>query len=355
MAFALSEESVEDDQAMHRFSDVLSDLSQHGCRIVLFVQKCEGTRQPVEILSPLFMDLASSRVTCHQSGERASLPHPLWQTGSPIIPIEIETDSAAFFFDEVVRLLVAWRIKRLVWIQDPEKHVKIEGALPSFVGYNRLLQWLDPAGQGMSGIDPQTGAHIQHLLDHGVHAISLCRLQDLSRELFTYAGCGLFFSQSHYCQVRDLNIDDFPQVASLIRQGESEGYLLSRSDQEMSEILLAGFGAFLSGNHVAGVCCLLTDEYRDDQAAEIVALYALTRFQGEGIGEQLIQHGIATARARKARYLFSCTTRQQVVQFFERNGFVVVSQDQIPEEKWRHYDKERRDSVVCLRLALEAE
>jgi N-acetylglutamate synthase-like GNAT family acetyltransferase len=46
------------------------------------------------------------------------------------------------------------------------------------------------------------------------------------------------------------------------------------------------------------------------------------------------------------------TTSDRVARFFEHNGFERVSDDEIPEEKWRSYDPARRSRALCLRLAL---
>ncbi|MBF0446109.1 MAG: GNAT family N-acetyltransferase [Magnetococcales bacterium] len=276
-------------------------------------------------------------------------PNPSGRRGSAVVPIEITTDDEEIFLDEVVRLVVSWRIKRLVLTQMQKGITLLDGYLVTYVNSNKLKQFVLELPSEQTVILNK----VQYLLNNGVGGVSLCRLQDVTQELFTYEGCGTFFSKEHYCRVRALEIDDFPQVAALIRQGEAEGYLLPRSDKELSEILLSGYGAFIADNHVAGVCCLVNESYKDECAGEIVTLYALTRFHGEGIGVQLIRHIVQEAREMGIKTIFSCTTRGRVVSFFERNGFSKVEQSQIPQVKWDSYNEQRRQKLVCLRLDVE--
>ena len=346
LAVSIAENTDLAPQALSEFAETLSELCEHGCRVLLFVQKCAATKKLLQTILPSYTDAAP--ISYHRQGDRRILPQLLWHEGATTVPIQIATEDSEFYLDEVVRLVVAWRIKRLILAQ---AHGGVNGREDnplSYVNYKKLTHLISVLPtEKRSALQ-----RIQLLLKNSVGAVSLCRLQDISRELFTYEGCGTFFSQEHYCRVRTLEIDDFPQVATLIRQGEAEGFLLPRSDGEISEILLSGYGAFICSNHVAGVCCLINECYKADRAGEIAALYALTRFQGEGIGVQLIRHVIQEAQEMGLQTLFSCTTKSRVVDFFKRNGFSQVKQSQIPEAKWQGYDDLRRKNLVCLRLGL---
>ncbi len=115
-------------------------------------------------------------------------------------------------------------------------------------------------------------------------------------------------------------------------------------------MLESAFGAFIGGNHLAGLGTLLP--YRDDQAAEIASLYTLTRFLGEGVGSHLVRFAVERASEQGCRWVFACTTSARVTAFFERNGFRKVERGEVPEAKWRAYDPARRAQVACLRRDL---
>ncbi|MGN7613536.1 GNAT family N-acetyltransferase [Magnetococcales bacterium HHB-1] len=194
---------------------------------------------------------------------------------------------------------------------------------------------------------------VEKLLKEDISGISLCCPQEVDRELFTYEGCGTFFAQRHYCHIRPLSFDHYVQASALIRRGIKEGFLLPRTPEQIFNILLGGVGAFLEyNNHLAGVGTLLTSPYKKEKTGEVAALYALTRFKGEGIGHRLLDHLILRAREKKLQTLFACVSRQQVVDFFMRHGFCKVEHHKIPDMKWQGYSEERKKKVCCLSLEL---
>ena len=81
---------------------------------------------------------------------------------------------------------------------------------------------------------------IQDALRGGVHAVNLCALPGLSRELYTYEGSGTLFTLEDYCQVDRLGIDDFEEVERLLGRGQREGFLKLRGEDETARILLNG-------------------------------------------------------------------------------------------------------------------
>jgi len=182
----------------------------------------------------------------------------------------------------------------------------------------------------------------------GVPAVNVCAAKELAQELFTYGGAGIFFTRDRYADVRALALDDFDAASDLIARGEADGYLVARSGASRDAILAHGVGVFIEGRYLAGIGAILPHE--PENAAEIASLYALTRYVGEGVGSQIVRHAIERARAEDLDYLFSCTTSDRVQRFFERHGFRIVSQDEVPAAKWVDYDAERRLRVRCLRL-----
>ncbi len=85
-----------------------------------------------------------------------------------------------------------------------------------------------------------------------------------------------------------------------------------------------------------------------------MALYTLTRFKGEGVGGQLIRRIGQDVTESGLHYLFACTRRQRVVDFFIRHGFREVDSQEISNAKWRHYDRDRKAELHVLRLDLES-
>jgi amino-acid N-acetyltransferase len=197
-------------------------------------------------------------------------------------------------------------------------------------------------------------AAVRDALAGGVEAVNLCTPEGVGEELFTYEGSGTLFTQGDYCHVGPLGIDDFTQAERLLERGQREGLLKFRTPREMAQVLAVGFGAVLAPRHLAGVAGLLTAPYAAERAGEIVGLYTITRFKGEGIGERLVARLLVEAERRGLAYVFAAAVDERAQQFFARLGFVPVDPRSVPRAKWRGYDARRRARVTVFRRELAA-
>jgi len=168
----------------------------------------------------------------------------------------------------------------------------------------------------------------------GVEAVNLTTAEGLAEELFTYQGSGTLFTDEEYCTVARLGVEHFSEAVRLLGRGEREGFLLVRSEEERLRLLLGGYGAWFGGVRLAGVCGLETEIYTGQRVAEIVGLYTITRFQGEGVGVRMIDHLVEVARQRRLKALFACTSNARAAAFFQRCGFGAVEPEAVPKAKW---------------------
>ena len=102
------------------------------------------------------------------------------------------------------------------------------------------------------------------------------------------------------------------------------------------------------------MAALLTAPYADERVGEIVGLYTITRFKGEGLGERLVEALLSEADRRGLVAVFATTIDDRAAQFFERMGFSRVPQDAVPDAKWIGYDRKRRSRLSTLRRELRA-
>jgi amino-acid N-acetyltransferase len=244
------------------------------------------------------------------------------------------------------------RVHKLV-IVDPAGGVCSAGAEAplSFMDESvteQLLRAGEAEWAGLGVRRPLLDAIRQGLLG-GINSVNLCNLEGLARELFTYEGSGTLFTREDYCRVAPLALDDFHEVEKLLERGQREGYLKVRTPEEIAGILISGYGATIGQHHLAGVCSLQTAQYARVRAGEIVGLYTITRFKGEGVGAKLVDCMKAEAQRLDLAYLFACTTQERVGQFFERQGFRRIAQADAPPEKWVGYSDERRQEVAIYR------
>jgi amino-acid N-acetyltransferase len=310
---------------------VLDELSDNQSGVVLISDRADAIaapfHAPVENIEPL--DSLAARVW-RGFGDR--------RRAGVVAARDFERGCAAV----VSRL----GIRKVVWVDAAGGLVRDGGGRDSFIDTGDLQARL------AADADPRDALlrEIASMLSSGVTAVNLCTLAGVADELFTYDGSGTLFTAEGYVDVRNLGIDDFDAAADLIERGMKEGYLAPRSGSAIERVLESGYGAFVGGDHLAGIGTLLI--HAEDHAAEIASLYTLTRFVGEGVGGHLVRFAIEQAAAQKCRYVFACTTADRVVAFFERNGFRSVEADAVPAAKWHDYDPARRDKVRCLRRDL---
>ncbi len=281
----------------------------------------------------------------------------LWDImrGTPFFLGLCEADTPERLAGFAAHLGARLRVHKLV-IADPDGGIQPAGAdRPlSFMDDGMTAQLLAVGEAESAGLGPRRALleAVRGGLD-GISSINVCTLDGIARELFTYEGSGTLFTREDYCKVERLSLDDFHEVEKVLERGQREGYLKARTPAEIAPILFSGYGATIGQHHLAGVCSLQTERYEAEQAGEIVGLYTITRFKGEGVGVKLIACMKTVGRERGLAYLFACTTQERVGQFFERQGFREIPQAEVPPAKWIGYDEARRRGVNCYRYDLE--
>jgi N-acetylglutamate synthase-like GNAT family acetyltransferase len=322
---------------------------RRGAVLEAVLKDLEANRTRVVFLSDCSDALASGLgIQAIAETNPAQLPGPVWRGLGKTLRVGVVTDPKRDFVSTCSEVVLALGIEKLVWVDGEGGLVGANGERNSFVDSEALRARIDAAPRGSDlGVFL---AGVEAMLSGGVSAVNLCTLEGISDELFTYNGSGTLFTSAGYIDVRGLGIDDFDAAADLIERGVAEGYLAPRSPAQVERVLESAFGAFVGGNHLAGIGSLLL--YGEEEAAEIGSLYTLTRFLGEGVGSYLVHFAVERAKAYGCQYAFAVTTSDRVVAFFERNGFALALSDQVPGAKWQDYDPERRSAARCLRLEL---
>jgi N-acetylglutamate synthase-like GNAT family acetyltransferase len=315
------------------------------------LQELAACNANAALIAPLRTPLAEIGVSTLLRASSPRLEGNVWRALRVQPWVGIAVARRMDFGDAVRELAVRLGVFKLVWLDARGGIRNRQGQRLSFVHRAELRQLLANPARAL----PQEGRvallrEIGDMLEAGIPAVNVCAAEALGDELFTYAGSGTLFTRKRYMKVRPLGVDDFDAADDLIKRGVSEGFLLDRSEASVDAVLAHGFGAFVEGRHLAGIGALLPGG--DGVSGEIASLYALTRFLGEGVGVSLVQWGVAEARRLGLAYVFACTTSERVGQFFQRQGFREVPQDQVPDRRWLGYDPERRMQVRCLRMDL---
>jgi amino-acid N-acetyltransferase len=357
-----------DEPLLGGFIATVRELIREEVRLVLVVGDAETARRletrfrrlaAVSLSEPLFADANEGRRPTIVVESR--VPEPdlaslmrLWSLlrGGPIAVVWVPDAPWMSLAGYAVKLAARLKVHKLV-LMDPEGGVGPDGAL-SFLDENVLATLLGAGQAEWIGLGHRRALIrvIRQGLLEGIPSINLCTLSGLARELFTYEGSGTLFTLEDYCRVERLGVDDFREVERLLERGRREGFLKSRTPEEIGEILFTGYGATIASGHLAGVGSLLCERYQAEHSGEIVALYTVSRFKGEGVGAKLLVRILAEARGRQLQSVFACTTEERAAQFFLRHGFRQVTPAEVPAAKWIGYDAERMRHLTVLRLDL---
>jgi N-acetylglutamate synthase-like GNAT family acetyltransferase len=333
------------EQVMRRLQRRLAPLIVRDETIALFTQR-RRTAAFNEVRADAFATPASA----------AALLSAVWATlrcGPLFVGViaGADADTTKAMAQQVATRL---RVHKLILVHPAGGITGSDGKQLSFMD-ETMLSALLAAGQaewaGLAERRPALEAVHAALLG-GVASVNLCTLDGAPRELFTYTGSGTLCTKADYCTVQRLGIDDFEEVERLIERGQREGLLKLRTADEIALMLINGYGATIGAHHLAGICALVTEPYGAARAGEIVGLYTITRFKGEGVGGRLVARVLEDARGTPLSYVFACTTEKRAQGFFERQGFRRVGTDDVPAAKWDAYDPQRKAQVAVFRFDL---
>ncbi len=302
-------------------------------------------------VSPMLSVRLGNRASWDGEGLRSQL-WPRFRRGRLCV-LSVTGQVAASYPAHATTLATELRIPKVVLVE-PDGGLAAGGSRLSFVDGHVLDTLLSQGEAEWTGLGNRRNllVAVDRALEDGVESVNLCTPSGIGEELFTYTGSGTLFTVDDYCHVGPLALDEFGQAERLLGRGQREGLLKFRTAEEVAQVLATAYGATICNRHLAGVAALQTGAYAEDRAGEIVGLYTITRFKGEGLGERLVGALLTEAARRNLEYVFACTIDDRAAQFFERIGFARVPHAAVPAAKWIGYDRRRRRRVGTFRREL---
>ena len=179
--------------------------------------------------------------------------------------------------------------------------------------------------------------------EHGVTRTHLiCRHTDgaILQELFTYSGIGTMITQMPLESMRQADIGDVGALLQLIEPLENEGILVRRG-RERLEMEINQFYVMEHDNRVIG--CAALYPFEKEKMAEFACLAIHPSYRGGGRGDRLFHYCEERARDLGFNTLFCLTTRTE--HWFLERGFKEKSVSDLPEEKQKIYNLQRRSKV----------
>ena len=164
-------------------------------------------------------------------------------------------------------------------------------------------------------------------------------------ELFTHDGVGTMISYENLESLREATPDDVGGILMLIEPLETDGTLVRR-DRHQIERDIDHFSVIEHDGVLFG--CAALYPYPQEKLGEMACLTVSPDAQGVGDGERLLKRIEQRARARGLTRIFVLTTRTE--HWFLKRGFVKVSVDDLPEDRRRLYNWQRKSLVLMKAL-----
>jgi len=160
-------------------------------------------------------------------------------------------------------------------------------------------------------------------------------------ELFTHDGVGTMITTENLDTLREATIDDVGGLLKLLAPLEADGTLVKRP-RELIEREIEHFTVLEHDGVIYGCAALYA--FPAAKMGELAALTVHPHDQNFGDGERLLKRIEARARQTGLARLFVLTTR--TAHWFLKRGFVLATVDELPVERQRLYNWQRRSQVL---------
>ncbi|RJX32782.1 MAG: amino-acid N-acetyltransferase [Oxalobacter sp.] len=164
-------------------------------------------------------------------------------------------------------------------------------------------------------------------------------------ELFTHDGVGTMVSYENLESLREATVQDVGGILQLIEPFEESGVLVKRG-RELLEREIGNFSVIEHDGVIFG--CAALYPFSAEKMAEMACLIVSPDAQKQGDGERILRHMENRARAQGFNKLFILTT--QTAHWFLNRGFVYASVDELPKDRQRMYNWQRKSLVLIKKL-----
>jgi amino-acid N-acetyltransferase len=164
-------------------------------------------------------------------------------------------------------------------------------------------------------------------------------------ELFLHDGVGTMISYENLESLREASPDDVGGILTLIEPIEADGTLVKRGRHQI-ERDIDHFSVIEHDGVLFG--CAALYPYQQERIGEMACLTVAPDSQGQGDGERLLKRIEQRARARGLTHIFVLTTRTE--HWFLKRGFVKATVDDLPEDRRRLYNWQRKSLVLLKQL-----
>jgi amino-acid N-acetyltransferase len=249
--------------------------------------------------------------------------------------------------DAAVSTAIALDADKLIFLMDSAGVHNVRGELLREMTARKAQNLLNHANQeGAIGISEDEGYYLPAAIkacNQGVARTHLiCRHTDgaILQELFTHDGIGTMITEEPLETMRQAEIDDVGALLQLIEPLEAEGVLVRRG-RERLEMEIHHFYLMEHDGRVIG--CAALYPFKDDKTGEFACLAIHPSYRGNGRGDRLFHYCEEQAREQGFTSIFCLTTHTE--HWFLERGFAEKTVDELPEQRQKMYNLQRRSKV----------
>ncbi|WP_024850719.1 amino-acid N-acetyltransferase [Hydrogenovibrio kuenenii] len=177
-----------------------------------------------------------------------------------------------------------------------------------------------------------------------IHIISQQEPSAMLFELFSRDGMGTLIYADRYHQLRPATVDDVAGILKLIEPMEEEGILVKRS-REVLELEIDNFIIAEVDQQIIGCAALYPME---NHQGELACLAVDPSYQGDDLGQEILNHIEVMAKQQTIQQLFLLTTHTD--HWFQEQGFERSSLEILPEKRQSLYNFQRQSKVLIKTL-----
>lgn len=237
---------------------------------------------------------------------------------------------------------VALRADKLIFLTEMQGLTDASGALIPEISLDDAYQM-----QETGTLSDDAAFYLKHAIRAcrgGVtraHIIPYALDGSLLLELFLHDGVGTMISSEHLESLREATSDDVGGILTLIEPLEADGTLVRR-DRHQIERDIDHFSVIEHDGVLFG--CVALYPYSQERTGEMACLVVSPDAQCAGDGERLLIRIEQRARALGLTHIFVLTTRTE--HWFLKRGFVKATVDDLPEDRRRLYNWQRKSLVL---------
>lgn len=248
--------------------------------------------------------------------------------------------------DVAVSAATALRADKLIFISETPMMLDQEGNELRELSFHQAEQELKA-----QYLPPESAFYLEHAIKAskgGVPRIHIVPYQvdgSALLELFTHDGVGTMVSSENLESLREATIEDVGGIIKLIEPLEADGTLVKRG-RELIEREINYFSVIEHDGVIFG--CAALYPFHFEKMAEMACLTVSPDAQTQGDGERILKHMEKRARRAGFHSLFVLTTR--TAHWFLKRGFVAATIDDLPKDRQKMYNWQRKSAILIKQL-----